>query len=621
MPTTAQSAKLGLDLVPDLVERQASLNPSAVALVEGRESLTYGELVARSRNLAAEIAERELGPDEGVAVLAKRSITSVVAALGIMRAGAAYLPLDPSHPEKRLAFQLQDARVKLVVADEGLSLPNGSDAELIALHQSKNKSEMRPLSKASPSPADAQALAYLIYTSGSTGVPKGVEISHGNLLNLVEWHLRQFSVTNHDRASHLAAVGFDAGVWEVWPYLCAGACLEIADEYVTRDPVTFFHWLIEKKITISFAPTILAEHLLDMNWPGDASLRYLLTGGDVLRKSPRRGFPFRVVNNYGPTECTVVATSGEVAGSIAGSGLPGIGKPISGVQVTLLDEHRQICAQGTPGEIWISGRGVARGYRNRPQETAERFQTIVQADGTHARAYRTGDIGRQKSDGGFEFLGRLDEQVKIRGFRVEPGEIEAILLEHPAIVACAVVAKTANEDDLKLACYAVKRQGAQLSELEVRVYLGERLPQHMVPSAIYFLEQLPFTKSGKVNRTALQSMNTALPLMVQVSTVVATETQAEVAAIVSALLQIPAVEHNDNFFLIGGHSLLGTQLIVRLRKRFGVEVSLRSLFDNPTVSEVAMEVERLARAKRRADAGVPKPAVSPQAMDMTSEGD
>ena len=287
---------------------------------------------------------------------------------------------------------------------------------------------------------DPESLAYVVYTSGSTGRPKGVEITHANLLNLIDWHQAAFNVTASDRASQVAGLGFDASTWEIWPHLCAGATVSIADEPTRRSPHTLQKWLLANKITIAFIPTVLAEQLLHADWPADTSLRTLLTGADVLHRRPIEGLPFVVVNNYGPSECTVVSTSGIVTPDADLEGPPSIGSPISNTRVLILDQQLQHVATGEAGELCIAGALVGRGYRNLPDMTASRFVTITTESGERLRVYRTGDRARWLPNGELAFLGRLDEQLKIRGYRIEPGEIVAWLDRYPGIEASAVVA-------------------------------------------------------------------------------------------------------------------------------------------------------------------------------------
>ena len=287
-----------------------------------------------------------------------------------------------------------------------------------------------------------EQLAYVIYTSGSTGRPKGVEITHASLMNLVAWHQTAFEINADDRASLLAGVGFDAAVWETWPYLTAGASLHLPDEVTRLSPELLRDWLVAERITTSFLPTALAERVMTLEWPTQTALRTLLTGAETLRQFPSDDLPFRVVNNYGPTECTVVATSGTVAPGVSREALPTIGRPIANTQVYILDENLQQVFRHVAGELYIGGAGVARGYLNRPELTAEKFiQNPFShpfANGQQARLYKTGDIARYLPNGEIAYLGRVDDQIKVMGYRIEPNEIVAVLNRHPAVEASVV---------------------------------------------------------------------------------------------------------------------------------------------------------------------------------------
>ena len=409
----------------------AARNPNRAAIVQGSDSLGYADLDRQSDQIAAHLRERGAGSDCCIGLLLERSPRFVVAALAVLKTGAAYLPLDFATPPERLAYILADSAATLLLTEESPSgrplsypCPVVDIASLLA-------------APANPIPTDAvetspDSLAYVIYTSGSTGRPKGVEITQANLLNLIDWHQAAFSVTASDRASQIAGLGFDAAVWEIWPTLAAGAFLHIADEQARRSPRALRDFLVAEKITICFAPTLLAEQLLSMTWPADTALRTLLTGADTLRRRPTAGLPFVLVNNYGPTECTVVATSGVVPGE--GNELPSIGRPISNTAVVILDENRRPLPPGDVGELCLAGALVGRGYRNNPALTAERFiHCSVTPGGDRVRLYCTGDRPRLLPGGEIAFLGRLDDQVKVRGYRVELGEIVACLDRCPGI--------------------------------------------------------------------------------------------------------------------------------------------------------------------------------------------
>src|SRR5437588_3517249 len=357
--------------VPQLVSDHAAAAPDALAVKCGRLSLSYRELEERANRLAHSLQERGVGPDVVVGLYLNRSLAMVVGALAILKAGGAYLPLDPSYPADRLRFLLIDAQAPVVVTGHCLAetLPHPSK-HVVVVDPEGRIADDQPSHPLSPS-AGEKNLAYVIYTSGSTGQPKGVELTHGGLLNLVFWHQEAFKVTARDRASQLAALGFDAAVWEIWPYLAAGASVELAEGLATTDPTAVRDWLISRNITICFLPTPLAERVMTLEWPSKPALRVMLTGADTLHHYPSRKLRFQLVNNYGPTECTVVATSGVVPATPQRTDrLPSIGRAIANTQIYILNEWREQVPVGESGEIYIGGPGLARGYRNRPDLTA-----------------------------------------------------------------------------------------------------------------------------------------------------------------------------------------------------------------------------------------------------------
>jgi amino acid adenylation domain-containing protein len=442
-----------------------------------------------------------------------------------------------------------------------------------------------------------ETLAYIIYTSGSTGKPKGVEVTHGNLLNLVFWHRRAFAVTAADRASHVAGLAFDAAMWELWPYLSAGASVVLADDTTRTSPDLLREWLGNEGVTISFVPTALAEPMLKSSWK-TTTLRYLLTGADTLHKFPAAGLPFELVNNYGPTECTVVATSGIVK---AGGELqkPAIGAAIANTQIYLLDERLEPVKPGSTGEIYIGGTSVARGYRSQPALTAERFLPNPFSASMDARMYRTGDMGAMLPDGQIAFHGRADHQEKIRGHRIEPGEIVNVLGRHPK-VASSAVAGFGSGSVRQLAAYVVPVAGQRPKSSELREFLAKELPEYMIPASFVRMASLPLTTNGKLDRAALPEPSAANALDKTMFRAPESPIEIQIAAILGDLLHVTNVGLDDNFFLLGGHSLLGTQLVLKAKERFGVALTLRDLFVAQTVGKLSDEIERQLMANLEA---------------------
>ncbi len=350
---------------------------------------------------------------------------------------------------------------------------------------------------------------------------------------------------------------------------------------------------MKRDISISFAPTPLAERLIALPWPAPTRLHTLLTGGDTLHNHPRAGLPFRVINNYGPTECAVVATSGLVPATTNATGLPTIGRPITNAAIHILGENLQPAGPGEAGEICIGGAGVARGYRNQPELTRQKFVPDPFSDESGARLYRTGDLGQLLARGEVAFRGRIDNQVKIRGFRIELEAIAAVLNEHPAVKQSAAIARDYGASDKRLIAYVVLERSAAATQTILREHVAARLPEQMIPAVFVRLTELPLNVNGKVDRAALPEPDDLNRLAVKPHVAARTATEQRLAELLGPLLQIERVSVEDNFFMLGGHSLLGTQLIARMRAAFGVEVSLRTLFECPTIAALASEVDRL----------------------------
>ena len=542
----AKAAPIPSECAVELIDARAARTPDALAI----GTMTYRELVHAANGIAHDLLARGAGPDTLVAVSLPRGPHLVAALLGIWKAGAAYLPLDPDDPPVRHRQILTDARPLLVLDHPRQFGPPQSDSPQLL--------------------ADSRRLAYAIYTSGSTGTPKGVLVEHVSLSNLIAWHIRKYQVTAEDRATLIASPAFDASVWELWPYLTAGASVHVPPPG-TRSPSDILAWFAAERITISFLPTPLAEAVLAEPMPPHLALRFLLTGGDRLHRSPEGRLPFELVNHYGPTEATVVATACTVQPDTAES-QPPIGRPIDNVQAMIVDQAGHPLPVGVPGELWIGGVGLARGYLRRPELTAERF---VERGGK--RLYRTGDRVRRRADGELDFLGRLDHQVKLRGFRIEPGEIESQLQAHPSVRAAAVAARGD-----RLVAYVVLSSPLEGSD-SLRAHLRARLPSYMVPARFEILEAIPLTANGKIDRRALPS-----PIHDD-STYVAPRTPTEhtIAGIWAGLLGRERVGVYDDFFELGGHSLLAMQAVSRIRSILRVELSVGAIFDAPTVARLA----------------------------------
>jgi amino acid adenylation domain-containing protein len=616
--TATPGAEAALPFVHQLVAAQARRAPAAVALrAEGRQ-LTYGELDREARRLAAALRAAGVGPEVRVGVCLERSPELVTAVYAVFLAGGAYVALDPALPEERLDFQLADSRLQALLTRPGRL------AEVAAARGIPCFVPPWPAAagEAVPAPALSPAnVAYVIYTSGSTGRPKAVEVSHGAFRNLIAWHLRAFAVTAGDRATIIASVGFDASLWETWPYLAAGASLDVVPAAVRSSPEQLRDWLAGAAATVSWLPVPLAEPLADLPWDlGDGrrpALRLLLTGGDRLVRRPPPSLPFLVVDTYGPTEAAVISTGGPVPSEDRHGRQaqpPTVGRPIDNARVYVVDAsggEAGPAPPGVPGELLISGAGLARGYLDRPELTAERFVPDAFGAAPGARLYRTGDLVRWLPHGEIEFLGRIDHQLKLRGFRIELGEIEVVLGRHPAVREAAALLVSGT-----LLAFVTALRPPDAGEL--RAHLARQLPDYMVPARFVVLEALPHTANGKLDRRALarlaedgedgagdaggrdgddgdRRLGSRTPL------------EEIVAGIWSELLPGARFDVDSNFLELGGHSLLLAQLVARLRQALGVEVPLAGLFRQPTVAAMAALVEQARLGKVAADLPVLPP--------------
>ncbi|WP_302478704.1 amino acid adenylation domain-containing protein [Burkholderia lata] len=588
--------------IHELVEAQARQTPEAVAIVAEHEQLSYAALNARANRLAHYLVELGVGPDTPVAVCAERSIAMVVALLAVFKAGGAYLSIDPAYSGARLAHILDDAAPAVVLVD-----PVGRQALAdLPLATSTPTPTLVDIGFASPSWASRSAdnllplargltsrnLAYVIYTSGSTGTPKGVMVEHRQLANLVTWHIARFDLHAGSRVPATASLAFDASVWEIWPALCAGAALLLPPAGLASDAAALLAWWRRQSMDCAFLVTPLA--LLAMQSGLPPGLKSLLIGGDRVTTLPA-GLPpsLRIVNNYGPTETTVVATSGELVPS-SGDVVHSIGKPIANTRIYLLDDAQAPVPLGAVGELYIGGAGVARGYLNRPELTEQRFlpDPFARAAGQpEARMYRTGDLARYLPDGNIVFLGRNDDQVKIRGFRIEPGEIEAHLAMHDAVREAIVLARPDAAGNARLLAYVTLDDAAPRAELgrRLREHLVSRLPEYMVPAAFIVLDALPLTSNGKLDRRALPEPDDDAFAHTQYEAPQG-ETERTVAALWAELLGVERVGRHDNFFALGGHSLIAVRLLVQIRETFGHEISIRTLFESPTVAQLAPRI-------------------------------
>ncbi len=577
------------ETIQELFAHQVSDTPDAVALICEDRQETYRELNSRANQLAHFLRKRGVGADTRVGVCVQRSTEMITVLLGILKAGGAYVPLDPEYPRARLEFMLKDAQVPLLITERGLAKNLPMDAaELIYLEELSGK-----ITRESTSDPEirstADNLAYVMYTSGSTGRPKGVAVTHRNVVRLVR-NTNYASMTTGEVFLQSATISFDASTFEIWGSLLNGArlalmppgCASLAQlgEAIKRYQVTTL-WL-----TAGLFHLMVDNHLDDLR-----GVRQLLAGGDILSVphvqrvlADLKGC--RLINGYGPTENTTFTCCYSITDPESLNGSVPIGRPISNTSVYVLDRSMNPVPIGVQGELYIGGDGVARGYLDRPELNAERFVSDPFAPAPGARLYRTGDLVRYRPSGEIEFIGRIDNQVKIRGFRIELGEIESALAEYPSVREAVVVARKDNGDK-HLAAYLVPSAEATPSIDELRKFLTEKLPDHMVPSVFVVLESLPLSPTGKVDRRALPPTNGAKPATTRAFAPPADALELRLTKIWERVLGVGSISVNDNFFELGGHSLLAVRLFAQIEKSFERDLPLATLFQAPTVKQLA----------------------------------
>ncbi len=584
--------------IHELFSAQARATPEALALRFGEESLTYAQLESRANQLAWHLQSLGVGPDTLVGLYLERSPSLILSMLACLKAGGAYLPLDTSYPRERLSFMLRDASAPLLLTtralSDGLQLPDGvrvlcldsdSDSGAIAQHPTH-----APATSTTPS-----HLAYAIYTSGSTGQPKGIAIPHRGVVRLVR-DTKYIHLTPADRVAQVSNASFDAATFEIWGALLNGALLVGFPRDVSLSPALFASLLRQESISALFLTTALFNQVAQQSPSGFSSLSSVLFGGEfvdpgAVRSVLQHGPPARLLHVYGPTENTTFSTWHLVSHPPAEGQTVPIGRPLSNTTAFVLDENLQPVPVGVPGELYLGGEGLGRGYLNQSALTSERFIPHPFSPNPDARLYKTGDIVRLLPDGAIEFQGRRDHQVKIRGFRIELGEIESALLKHPDVNECVVLAREDAPGLRRLVAYFSTAEGTSVTAAQLRDFLKQSLPEFMQPSAFVCLPALPLTPNGKVDRKALPSPDSSLS---ESDSFVPPRNPLEelLSNLWAQLLSLPRVGVEDNFFELGGHSLLATQLVSRIRETLLVELPLRELFSSPTVAALARVVEQ-----------------------------
>jgi amino acid adenylation domain-containing protein len=584
-------------LVHEQLAAQARRRPEASAVFTPGGTLTYGELARSAGRLARTLRALGVGPEVPVGVHLERSPELLIAFIGILQAGGVYVPIDLTQPAERVAILVEDTGMPVLLAraERAAELPP-LPARVLPVEAWGELAAGAP-----PLPAlDPENLAYAIYTSGSTGRPKGVEVSHRSLATFVDWHREAYGITETDRVTLAAGVGFDASVWEVWPHLTAGACMVVTSQEIKVDPDRLSAWIAAQEVTLSILPTPITEAVLAAGHPLGAGFHTLLTGGDRLRRHAPPEARFSFFNLYGPTEATIAATAALVPPAPpSAAAVPTIGRPIGDTAVYLLDSGFEPVPVGVLGELCVGGVLVARGYLRRPGLTAERFAPDPFQRG--ARMYRTGDLARWLPDGNLDFLGRIDHQVKVRGFRIELGEVETALSAHPQVQQAVVAARGDRPESLTLVAWVAADES--LTAPELRAFLQARLPAYMVPAVFVLLPELPLTPNGKVDRRALPAPDSAAEESFEAPQ---TPIEEMLAGLWASVLGVERVGRGDDFFALGGHSLLATQMIARLRQLLDIELPLRALFENPTLAGLAACVEEAHTA-----AGAALPPILP----------
>ncbi|MCP3059808.1 non-ribosomal peptide synthase/polyketide synthase [Myxococcus sp. K38C18041901] len=582
-------------------EAQARRTPDAVAVVAEQTQLTYRELERRANQLAWHLRARGVGPESRVAVCAERSLELVVSLLGVLKAGAAYVPLDPSYPRERLEYMLEDAAPTVLLTQQHLlpSLPGRVptrvclDADAEALRRERTETP--------PVEVEGDGLAYIIYTSGSTGRPKGAMNTHSAICNRLAWMQEAYGLTAEDRVLQKTPFSFDVSVWEFfWP-LMTGARLVMARPGGHREPAYLVDLVAREGVTtLHFVPSMLRPFLEEPRLKDCTRLSRVLCSGEALTPELRDFFHSRLGaelhNLYGPTEAAVDVTAWACARDDQGARVP-IGRPIANTRMYVLDEGLHPVPAGVPGELYIGGVQLARGYWRRPELTAERFVADPYSPVPGGRLYRTGDRARWLADGALEYLGRRDGQVKLRGFRIELGEVESVLRGQAGVREAVALVREDAPGDARLVAYVTAVPGATLEPSELRARLPRVLPEYMVPSALVLLDVLPLSPNGKVDRKALPAPlpregDGAAPARVMART----PTEELLAGIWAEVLNLEEVGIHEDFFGLGGHSLLATRVLSRIRGAFGVELPLRRLFESPTVAKLGVELEDAARS-------------------------
>ena len=586
-----------------LFEAQVECRPDALALEFDGEALSYCELNTRANRLAHYLQANGVGPEVMVGLCMERSLDLIVAILGILKAGGAYVPLDPKYPRQRLGFILEDCAAPILVTQSSLQavLPDYR-GKLVSLDADWPAIEKQD-SLAPTSEAGAGNSAYVIYTSGSTGQPKGVVVTHDNITRLFAATEQWYGFNERDVWTLFHSSAFDFSVWEIWGALLHGGRLVVVPYEISRSPDLFHEMLADAGVTVlnqtpsAFRQLIVADE--DKATASLSALRLVIFGGEAL--DPQSLGPWfekhgesqpQLVNMYGITETTVHVSYRPLTSSVVANSASVIGRAIPDLQIYILDRHLQPVPVGVPGEMYVGGAGLARGYLNRPELTAERFIAHPFSDQSGARLYKTGDLARYLADGDIEYLGRTDYQVKLRGFRIELGEIESLLCQHSAVREAVVLCRNDAAQGQRLVAYVIPKGSEDIEVADLRVHVRQQLPEYMVPSAFLVLESFPLTPNGKLDRRALpepESERQSGEVFVEART----DLERQLVAIWREVLGVSQIGIHDNFFVLGGHSLMATQVRYRVLEQMNIDLKLSDLFDYPTVVELSQKLEMI----------------------------
>jgi amino acid adenylation domain-containing protein len=601
----------------ELIEQQVERSPTALAVTYEGQRLDYGELNGRANQLGCYLREQGVGPDVRVGVCMERSVEMVVALLGILKAGGAYVPLDPDYPEERLKYMLADTQPALLLTQERMQARLAGLGSLPVLYLDRDWAAIaeRPVTNL-PRTGSVDDLAYVIYTSGSTGQPKGVMIPHRGIVNRLTWMQKQYPLTSDDRVLQKTPFSFDVSVWEFfWPLL-TGAGIVVCEPGRHGDSRHLVELIDRERVTtLHFVPSMLSQFLLDSEVEKSSSLRLVICSGEALPAAVQLRFFLRMKaelhNLYGPTEASVDVTYWKCLRAEDNRAVP-IGRPIANTQMYVLDRHLNAVPVGVKGDLYIGGVGLGRGYQNRPELTAEKF--IPDRLGTEAgqRLYKTGDLARYRADGSLEFLGRSDFQVKVRGFRIELGEIEGALQSHEGIKEAVVVALAFTEGDHRLVAYLIPSGESTPGINELREYLQERLPSHMVPAQFITLAQMPLSKNGKVDRKALPEPGKERPEIEEQYVEASSAEEKVLAEVWRQVLGVERVGVHDNFFNLGGDSIRSLQVITKARA-MGLQITLQQLFQTPAIHGLAGHAQWLSEPAA--------PAEQPRPFGLIADND